>query len=83
MAAQTYTITGSTQNVVNYVYLTIEATVSQADTITVSQLTTVSDAFCINKSTAAEIAVTQATNVITISGAATSAKVVLFVIGIV
>jgi len=82
MTAQTYTITSAPDDVVNYTYFTIEATVSQNDTIPVVQLASVTDSFCMNKATGAVITTTEGTNIITISGAATSAKVVVFVFGV-
>jgi len=58
-----------------------EATVSQTNTITLTGVTTLLNAVLFTKSTGATITCTVATNVITVTGAATAVPIVGFAYG--
>jgi len=84
MAAASYSVKkfGQGQTVTDLKkYYLLECTVSISDTITVAELTAVTAATIYNLSTAAIITCTVGTNIITVTGAATSVKVVVIVLG--
>ena len=84
MAAATYeakkTGQGKTTTSLKKYYL-IESTVTMNDTITIAELTTVTAADIRNLDTGAAITCTVATNVITVTGAATAVKCIILVVG--
>jgi hypothetical protein len=57
-------------------YITFESTVSQSDTITINEVTTLLGADLLKKSDGTAITCTVATNVITVTGAGTNVDII-------
>jgi len=84
MASRTYTVVKQ-QDIVYLQNITLDAEVSQNDTITVAEFDSsqeLKSLLVVNKSSGAEITATSSLNVITITGSCTNADVRIFVVGV-